>query len=495
MLRQKLKQQQLQKLSPQQIQLMKLLQVPTINLDQRIKEELEANPVLEEGEHSDDLPSLEKEDDPQEESQEDFELDEYISDYIEDDPMSYSSYQSQQHDEDVKRPQVEMFRSFHDYLEEQWGMKQIKDPRKNLIALQLIGSVDADGYIRRDPMDLCDDLLFAHNLDVTEAEVQEVLGFIQTFDPPGVGARDLQETLLIQIRLKIQQDIHGNGTLTRKRRAEKILEEHFDAFSKKHYEKLSRAMDLEDDVLKGVIDEILKLNPKPASAFQNARATRSQYILPDFIVENRDGELELRLNSKNAPDLRINAYYADMLRSFNNRRENNGVSKKDKEAVMFIKQKIDSARWFIDAIHQRQQTLYKTMYAILQYQKEYFLTGDERNLKPMILKDIAELTALDISTVSRVANSKYVQTEFGTRRLKDFFSESVQNSDGEEVSTLEVKKILQDVVEEENKVKPLSDEKLKSALEHRGYNIARRTIAKYREQLGIPVARLRREFA
>ncbi len=502
MLRQKLKQQQLQKLSPQQIQLMKLLQIPALNLEQRIKEELEANPVLEEGESEDEMDDFgrdsEESDMDEEITQEeaDFELDEYIDEYIDEDPMSYNTYNLEDHSkEEIDRPQAEYRSSFHDFLEQQWGMLEINDDRKTLIALQIIGSIDGDGYLRREPMSICDDILFAHNMDVTESEVNEILHIIQLFEPRGVGARSLQEALLIQIRHKIQEDIHGNGTLTRKRRAEAILEDYFDAFSKKHYEKLARGLDLTEDQLKGVLDEILKLNPKPASAYAETKDQRTQYVIPDFIVENREGELVLSLESRNAPDLRVNGYYADMLRSFNHKKKEQGVSKKEKEAVLFIKQKIDSARWFIDAILQRQQTLYKTMYAIMQYQKDFFLSGDERTLRPMILKDIAELTGLDISTVSRVASSKYVQTEFGTKLLKGFFSESVQNTSGEEVSTLEVKKILQDVIEEENKVKPLSDEKLKSVLKTRGYNIARRTIAKYREQLGIPVARLRRQFA
>jgi len=320
----------------------------------------------------------------------------------------------------------------------------------------------------------------------------EVLDRIQNFDPPGLAARDLQECLLIQMRNKIDKlDGYPEKNMIF---ALKILENHFEEFTKKHYEKLKKNLFLSESELKEAIDEILKLNPKPAASIAEVTTSRTQYILPDFIIKNRDGELDLSLNSKNAPDLKINDQYIEMIKTFREAQKSDNKRNGNKDAVVFIKQKIDSAKWFIDAIKQRHHTLYSTMYAIMQFQKDFFLTGDERRLKPMILKDIADITGLDISTVSRVANSKFVQTEFGTRKLKSFFSEGMTTDDGEEVSTLEVKNILKDIVDRENKKKPFSDEKLKDILGQRGYPIARRTVAKYREQLQIPVARLRKEL-
>ncbi|MCL4169400.1 UNVERIFIED_CONTAM: hypothetical protein GTU68_062631 [Idotea baltica] len=315
---------------------------------------------------------------------------------------------------------------------------------------------------------------------------------VQRFDPPGVAAKDLQECLLIQLEYIIDKGEENN--IEAKNLALKILSNYFEEFTKKHYQKLQRSLFISESQLKDAIEEILKLNPKPATSIDSTRRNATHYIVPDFIIENRDGELELSLNNKNAPDLRINDQYLEMLKTYKHSTEGRRSSKKEKEAVMFIKQKIDSAKWFIDAILQRQDTLFKSMYSIMQYQKDYFTTGDERKLKPMILKDIAEITNLDISTISRVANSKFVQTEFGSRKLKSFFSESLQTMDGEEVSTLEVKNILSDIILNEDKKKPLSDEKLKDMLRAKGYNIARRTVAKYREQLNISVARLRKEL-
>ena len=325
-----------------------------------------------------------------------------------------------------------------------------------------------------------------------------MLKTVQRFDPPGVGARDLQECLSIQLRQKteIVEDGEPLDAFPEEglKLASLIINQYFEEFTKEHYEKLLRTLNISEDDLKEAIDIILKLNPKPASGYSSSNSRATQYVVPDFIIANREGELELSLNSRNAPDLRINDQYKDMLHTYQSSKKAGKSNKKQKEAVQFIKQKIDSAKWFIDAIVQRQQTMYRTMYAILQYQYDYFLTGDQRKLRPMILKDIAEITGLDISTVSRVANSKFVQTEFGTKRLKSFFSESMQNEDGEEVSTIEIKKILSDIIESENKRKPLSDEKLKNHLKEKGYSIARRTVAKYREQLNIPVARLRKEL-
>ena len=315
---------------------------------------------------------------------------------------------------------------------------------------------------------------------------------IQTFDPPGVGSRDLQECLISQLNFKLDKGEENH--VHEKQLALKILKNHFEEFTKKHYQRLKKNLFVSESELKDAIDEILKLNPKPASGVAGDSRDSNHYVLPDFIITNRDGELELTLNSRNAPDLRINDQYMDMLVNYRDTTKGRRSTKKEKEAIMFIKQKIDSAKWFIDAIRQRQETLYKTMYAIMQFQYDYFISGDQRRIKPMILKDIAEITGHDISTVSRVANSKFVQTEFGTKRLKDFFSESLMTQDGQEVSTLEVKNILKDIINGENKRKPLSDEKLKDMLQGKGYNIARRTVAKYREQLNIPVARLRKEL-
>lgn len=534
-----------QKLSPQQIQLMKLLQIPTATLEQRIKEELEVNPALEEGDETADLmegmsemdlgdmdaayydkESKESQSDDNEvqddftvdtldtdfdsATEEDFEeaehvalhdneieLDDYLVDFIEDDPSTYKMRDDNYGgDEEEKSVPVAVENTFHEYLEQQLGMLELHDEREYAIAMQIIGSIDDDGYLRRDTGAMVDDLLFSQNISTSEKEILSLLKMIQKFDPPGIGARDLRECLLIQLRHRMSQDdelVSFEEKLAIKI-AIQIIDEFFDEFTKKHYTRLQRQLEIEEEDLKCGVDEILKLNPKPASGFASRGDRALNYIVPDFLISNRDGEIELTLNARNAPDLRINDQYRDMLRSFNNARNGKRPSRKEKEAVLFIKQKIDSAKWFIDAIKQRQQTMMKTMGAILHYQYEFFLTGDQKKIRPMILKDIADVTELDISTISRVANSKYVQTEFGTKRLKDFFSESLQTEDGEEVSTLEVKKILTDIIGDESKRRPLSDEKLKSILLKKGYNIARRTVAKYREQLNIPVARLRKEL-
>lgn len=490
MLKQSLSQKQLQKLSPHQIQLMKLLQIPTSSIDERIKEELESNPALEEGEEFNDVMDLKDEEYDQEQE---FELDDYIKEYIEDDPTSYKLRDKYGvNTEEIDTPAV-VENTFHEYLERQLGMLQFENETDEIIAHQLVGSIDEDGYLRRDPEAIIDDLLFTQNVEVTEDQIKKQLHRIQQFDPAGVGARDLQECLLLQLDFKMNaaEDFHDKKTII----AHKILENHFDEFTKKHYNKLKKNLFLADEELKDAIDEILKLNPKPAASVGAVSMGKTQYIIPDFFVKNRNGELELTLNNRNAPELRINDQYVEMIKGFRaNKKAKKKNTKETKDAMTFIKQKIDSAKWFIDAIRQRHNTLHSSMYSIMQFQKEYFLTGDERRIKPMILKDIAEITGLDISTISRVANSKYVQTEFGTKLLKDFFSESLTNQDGEEVSTVEVKKILEDIIEAENKQKPYSDEKLKKLLESRGYRIARRTIAKYRDQLNIPVARLRKEL-
>jgi RNA polymerase sigma-54 factor len=505
---------QQQKLSPQQIQLMKLLQLPTTAIEQRIQEELEANPVLETGEEYDDPFSAndsdsevedrygdeEVADDFRDEEEpiirdEEYELDDYLERYAEDDPSVYKAKgESQGQDEEEKTIPIAVENSFHEYLEEQLGMLELKDENEVKIALQIIGSIDDDGYLRRDPTAIADDLLFSQNIETTEKEVLRILERIQRFDPPGIGARNLQECLLLQIRHRMETDDLDDTDIKNLRISARIIHDYFDEFTKKHYQKMQRQLGITEDQLKLSMDEILRLNPKPASGHVNNSERNMQYIVPDFSIENRDGRLELTVDSRNVPDLRISEHYREMLKAYKTTRDARRSDRMQKEAVMFIKQKIDSAKWFIDAIRQREQTMFKTMYAILQYQYEFFLTGDAKRLKPMILKDIADVTALDISTVSRVANSKYVQTEYGTKRLKDFFSESLQTSEGDEVSTLEVKKILTDIIQAESKRKPLSDEKLKSMLTKKGYNIARRTVAKYREQLNIPVARLRKEL-
>lgn len=497
MLKQSLSQKMLQKLSPQQIQLMKLLQIPTASLEERIKEELESNPALEEGDDYDDVFDLEKdafgsgaESDSDDRNEPEFEFDDYLNEYLDDDPSSYKLKNDEFVNEEERSMPVPVENTFHESLERQLGLLDLAE-KQNIIATQIIGSIDEDGYLRREPSAIVDDLLFSQNIETSVAEINAIISRIQKFDPPGICARTLQESLILQLEDKLEKEPEKH--VEERKIALRILREFFEEFTKKHYDRMKKMLNLSDSELKDAIDEVIRLNPKPASNIEGNNMA-SQYIIPDFIIYNRDGELELTLNSKNAPDLRINDQYMEMLKGYREAVQGRRATRPEKEAVLFIKQKIDSAKWFIDAIKQRQDTLYRTMYAIMQYQYEYFTTGDERRIKPMILKDLAEVTGLDISTVSRVANSKFVQTEFGTRKLKDFFSESMQTQDGSEVSTLEIKTILNDEVSREDKTKPLSDERLMEILSERGYNIARRTIAKYREQLNIPVARLRKEL-
>lgn len=492
MLKQSLSQKMTQKLSPQQIQLMKLLQIPTLALEQRIKEELENNPALEEGVTTIEEKEFEDQDydEDSQDNEADFDVDDYLKEYEEDDPTIYRNQSESGGDEEEYRKPVEVVNSYYDHLEKQLGMISFEDPVEYTIALQILGSIDQDGYLRRDPSALVDDLMFTQNLITSQEVVEKVLDRIQQFDPPGTGARNLQECLELQLAQKLQKE----KDIPELDLAYAIVSKHFDKFSKKHFNKLLTSLDISEEELKDAFDEILKLNPKPASGYAPDRKRDSMYIIPDFIITNNAGELELSLNSRNAPDLRISDQYRAMLKSYKTRKKLGNIKSKDREAAMFIKQKLDSAKWFIDAISKRRDTMYRTMYAIMQFQYDYFLTNDQRLLKPMILKDIAEMTGLDVSTISRVANSKYVQTEYGTKKLRDFFSESIQNSEGEEVSTLEVKKILSDIIDAEDKRKPLSDEKLRKALKNKGYEIARRTIAKYRDQLNIPVARLRKEL-
>lgn len=491
-LSQSLQQRLLQKLSPQQIQLMKLLQVPTANLEERIKEELEENPALEQAEEdydgsTDELDEFSSQ--TEEEYDSDSGEDEYdsldISEYVgTDDDIADYKMRDENYPEadDNKVVPYRVETSFHEHLQEQLGMLKIDDKQRK-IAEQIVGSIDDDGYLRRETIAIVDDLAFRQNIETNEAEVESIISLIQLFDPPGVGARDLQECLLIQL----ERNRMANKEVEL---AIEVISKYFDEFTKKHYDKIQRGLSISDEQLKEVINQIIRLNPKPGGNHSDLNKAES-YVVPDFFIFNNAGTLELTLNSKNAPDLRISEGYREMLRDYD---KGSKKDKRQKEAVLFIKQKIDSAKWFIDAIKQRQHTLTSVMETIMEYQHDFFLTGDETTLKPMILKDIAERTFLDISTVSRVANSKFVQTEFGTYRLKFFFSESLSTDSGEEVSTREVKKILSDLIEGESKRKPLSDEKLTELLQEKGYNIARRTVAKYREQLNIPVARLRKEL-
>jgi RNA polymerase sigma-54 factor len=493
-LSQNLQQKLLQKLSPQQIQLMKLLQVPTAILDERIKEELEENPALELTDEAHDDSFEESKDEFSETSSDDeyesSEQDAYenidISDYVSegDDDIADYKLRDDNYGEQEEKSSLpyKIETSFYEQLENQLGMLKL-DEKQMRIAEQIIGSIDEDGYLRRETSAIVDDLAFRQNIDTTDEEVESIISRIQQFDPPGVGARTLQECLLIQL---FKQKEEGKDVET----AIQAVSKYFDEFTKKHYEKIQRGLNLTDEELKDVMHQITKLSPKPGGNVGEINKAES-YIVPDFFIYNNGGKLELTLNSKNAPELRISEGYRDMLKEYDR-----GAKKdrRQKEAVLFIKQKIDAAKWFIDAIKQRQHTLLSTMTAIMNHQYDFFLTGDETSLRPMILKDIAEKTGLDISTVSRVANSKFVQTEFGTYRLKFFFSESLTTDTGEEVSTREVKKILSDLIEGESKKKPLSDERLTELLQEKGYNIARRTVAKYREQLNIPVARLRKEL-
>ena len=480
MLKQNLQQKLLQKLSPQQIQMIKLLELPTLQLEQRIKKELEENPALEEGNEEDDLQD-EQIDNEDEKNDDEFSLE----DYIEDDEIPGYKLSANNHSKDDEHPEIPYSesKSFREHLIEQFNMKPVSDSDK-IVADYIIGNIDEDGYLRRDLESIIDDIMFARNIDISIEKMEEILELIHDLEPIGVGARNLQESLLIQIR---KRDNKTAATSL----AERIIENCFEEFTKKHYPKILTKCNADEESLKSALEIIIKLNPKPGSGYSGPGNSGSQTIIPDFILDIHDGEIEISLNARNAPELRLSKSYSEFLGSF----ADNGNSKRsDKEAALFIKQKLDSAKWFIDAIKQRQNTLLFTINAIVEFQKEFFLEGDETLLKPMILKDIAEITELDISTISRVANSKYVQTPFGNYLLKHFFSEGMQTESGEEVSTREIKQILKDCIENETKSKPLTDDKLSLILKEKGYKIARRTIAKYREQLDIPVARLRKEL-
>lgn len=483
-----------QKLSPLQIQLMKLLQVPTALLDQRIKEELENNPALEdlsridmreeslsekanaEETDSEDL-NYEDESELNESNEAEISLEEFLNEEEENYYKTHASNHSPD-DEPWELPVVQTV-TFHEHLLSQLGMREL-DEKTYQIARHIIGNLDEDGYLRRSVGQIADDLAFTAGISCTEEEVEKALKVVQEMEPAGVGARNLRECLLLQLKNSGSQE---KPVLI----AQRILTDFFEEFTKKHYDRIQKKLNLEDEEFRAAVQEILHLNPKPGSAFESVKSNPYS-ITPDFILDkDLDGNLHLSLNSRNAPQLRISPRYAEMLRAMAN-------DKSQKESALFVKQKIESAKWFIEAIKQRQDTLMKVMTAILEHQAEYFATGDEKKLKPMILKDIAEKVGLDISTVSRVTGSKYIQTPYGIKLLKDFFSESISRDDGDEASTREVKSILLDLIRNENKKKPLTDEKLTELLQEKGYNIARRTVAKYREQMDIPVARLRKEL-
>lgn len=471
-----------QRLSPQQIQLIKLLQVPTMELDARIKQELEENPALDEGAEERDEDNSNDEEDYNENEENEFD-DFDVSDYFDDDTPDYKTQANNTSKDDEERGvPLSVEASYQDKLLEQLHLLDLDDTQFQ-IADTIIGNLDESGYLNREIEAIVDDLAFSANISVTEEEVEEVLKVVQELDPAGIAARDLRECLILQINRK--QD--GNITLFT---AKKILENFFEEFTKKHYDKIQKKLEIEDEDLKEAIAAIIRLNPKPGGSLRES-AKSIQQIIPDFMIMEMDGKLDLTINGRNTPDLKVSKEYETLLRNYS---EGAKTSKSDKDALLFVKAKLDGAKWFIDALKQRQNTLYTTMHAIMTYQYDYFLTGDEMYMKPMILKDIAEVVGLDISTISRVANSKYVQTSFGVFPLKYFFSESLSTDSGEEVSTREVKKILSEAIEAESKKKPLTDEHLAKLLNDKGYNIARRTIAKYREQLNIPVARLRKEL-
>ena len=480
MLNQKLKLKLSQKLSPQQIQLMKLIQLSTQEFEQRLSTEIEENPALDtskdesiEPDNLDDS-EFEKDDNPHEE----IDINDYLSD---DDTPDYKLKSNNYSEESEKSIPFASGISFNQYLTAQLHSFSL-NKKEQQIAEFIIGSLDPFGYLRRDILDISDDLIFTLGIDADEKLIKDILDKIYLLEPPGVGARDLKQCLILQLKRK-------NKTKTIDLSL-KIIEEYFDLFSKKHFEKIKQKLNISNDELKDVVSEIEKLNPKPGGAF-NENTKINSSIVPDFTIKIIEGELKLELNSRNAPDLYVSEEYKNMLSGYS---ESKNKTKSHKDAVMFIKQKLDSAKWFIDAIKQRNQTLIMTMTSIINFQKEYLLTGDESKIKPMILKDIAEKIDMDISTISRVANSKYVDTPYGTKLIKSFFSEGIKNSQGIEISTIEVKKTLENIIENENKNDPHTDDQLTKILNKKGYPIARRTVAKYREMIGAPVARLRKEL-
>lgn len=478
MLKQSLQQKLQQKMSPLQIQVVKLLELPTAQLEQRIKEEIEDNPILDvdSSKIEDENPSAEET--PRSETT--------IEDYLQNETTPAYKLQTNNFSPDDKHEDIPFSEntSFHEYLKEQIGMQMIGE-REQMIAEYIIGNIDEDGYLRRSVEEMVDDIAFSQNEEVTDAEVAEVLAVVQNLDPVGVGARDLHECLWLQAKRQ-SQDGHSNMI------AFEIIDKCFDDFTHKHYDKIARRLHIERDELREAIDEIIRFNPKPGSAYSNSLSKIAQPISPDFIVEDENGKLVARLAGRKIPEFRINRTYTEMMEEYARNRKNQ--SREQVEAVMFVKQKLDSAKWFVDAVRQRNNTLQTVMNAILDYQRAYFSEGDESKLRPMIMKDIAELTQLDISTISRVSNSKYVQTTFGIFPLKHFFSEGVQTDTGEEVSTREVMSIIEKSVMDEDKDNPLTDENIVEILKKKSYTIARRTVAKYREKLGIPVARLRKQI-
>ena len=480
MLKQTLAQKLQQKLSPQQIQLMKLVQLPTQSLEARIKQEIEENPALQEGkEKAEDTFENDASDEREvRESMEEINWDDYLGD--DDTPDYKTKANNYSSDDELYEAPVIVNESFHDSLISQLRLRDLNAKELEL-ATYLVGTIDDDGLLRRELIDIVDDLAFSQGVFTEEKELERLLEIIQDLDPPGVGGRDLRECLILQLERK-RPSFKVNLALS-------ILEDYFDSFVKRHYQKLMDRLGVNEDELRDAIEEIGRLNPKPGGSSNLSRPTEN--VIPDYNLHIVDEELELTLNGRNAPELSLSNQYREMLEHYKASKEKN---KAEKEAALFVKQKLDSAKWFIDAIVQRQQTLMLTMQSILNYQRDYFLTGDERKLRPMILKDIAEEIGMDISTVSRVASNKYIQTPYGTFLIKRFFSESMTNADGEEVSTREIKKILEDTVAEENKRKPMTDDALAKILKEKGYPIARRTVAKYREQLDIPVARMRKEL-
>jgi len=484
MLRQQLQQKLQQKLSPAQIQVIKLLEVPTLELEERIRQELEENPALEEGaeiaENETDFEDNDLNDDGG--NNDDFDPEEYMMD---DDIPDYK-LKANNNSPDDKREDIpfSVGMTFHEFLLGQLGLQYFNE-KERLIAEYVIGNIDEEGYLRREAESMVDDIVFNAGIDTTDEEMYRIINVIRQFDPPGVGATNLQECLLLQIERKQQtQEVKLAG---------RVIKDYFEEFSKKHYDKIMKALSIDDEMLKSIITEIVRLSPKPGNAWDGNILEKSMAtIVPDFILENNNGKLSISLNNSNVPELRVNTTYNEMFQDYAANKKNQ--TREMKDAVTFVKQKIDAARWFIDAIKQRQQTLLTTMNAIVEFQYDFFVEGDDTYLRPMILKDVADITGYDISTISRVSNSKYIQTEFGIYPVKYFFSESMTNDSGEEVSTREIKQILQDCISNEDKRKPLNDDALAEVLKTKGYLIARRTVAKYREQLNIPVARLRKEI-
>ncbi len=484
MLKQQLQQKLQQKLSPAQIQVIKMLEVPTLELEERIRQELEENPALEEGadlnSENDDSEDFNSDNDGG--NNDDFDPEEYTyDDDIPDYKLKVNNTSKDDKREDIP---FSVGMTFHDFLIDQLGLLNLSE-NEHLLAEYVIGNIDDEGYLRREPEAMVDDIVFNSGIHTTDEEMYRVIALIREFDPAGVAATNLQDCLLLQLVRKPETPEINTAKI--------ILKNYFDEFSKKHYDKIIKSLDINDEFLKRIIGEIVRLNPKPGNAWGGNVLEKSMTtIVPDFILENNEGQLSVHLNNSNLPELRVNNTYNEMFQDYASNKKNQ--TREMKDALMFVKQKIDSARWFIDAIKQRQQTLLTTMISIVEFQHDFFIEGDDTYMKPMILKDIADRTGYDISTISRVSNSKYIQTEFGIFPVKYFFSESMTNDSGEEVSTREIKKILQDCVDNENKKNPLNDDALAEVLKTKGYLIARRTVAKYREQLNIPVARLRKEI-